>query len=354
MNRSTQSRRYNPPGMRPVNPRTSALSLLLLLTALPACKSEEAGETQEPLTTGDTDGDSDGTPTTSDTGGEPLRTDLFSEGCAQLFSCDCDEYGYADAAECEEVQATRYAGLLAVAEAADLKVDEACVKQSDVSLMRGCKSFSEVYEDGSFETALCDYYACSVVHGTVAVGQPCVEYGAVSDCAQGLACWDKVCVDLCQPLMLGEPCSGLQACAEGQFCSPDDMRCRQTSGAGEPCFGSDCAEGLTCSFSPGEGPVCVALSGIGESCDFSECAEGLACNYDEEAGTSTCGPLPKIGEACLGSCEEGAICEYDGVCVALPGVGDSCLGLGRDCARGLLCDNSNVCVPEQPLICDDD
>jgi hypothetical protein len=352
MNRMIRTRQHNPPGMRPVNPRTSTLSLLLLLTALPACKSEEAGETQGTLTTGDTDGDSDGTPTTSDTGGEPLRTDLFSEGCAQLFSCDCNEYGYADAAQCEEVQAAQYAGLLAIADAEDLEVDESCVKQNDIYLMLGCKKFSEISGEGSLGTALCDYYSCSVAYGTVAVGQPCVEYGAISDCAQGLTCWDKICVDLCQPAMLGEPCDGLHGCAEGQFCSPEDLLCRKTSGVGEPCISSVCAEGLTCSILPGEDSVCVALSGIGESCDFSECAEGLACKYDEDAGIATCGPLPKIGEACQSSCEEGAICEYDGVCVALPGVGDSCLGFA--CAKGLMCDDSNVCTPEQSLICDDD
>ncbi len=325
---------------------------IFALVAAPACKPEET----------------------------PLRTELFSEGCAQLFSCGCAEYEFADADQCAQVQAVQYAGLEASAEAAGLTIDLACLQQENIYLELACKKQSDFPEDGPSEDA-CNY--CNLVHGAVAAGQPCVDYGDINDCAQGLFCLDSVCVDPCAKAKLGESCRDFFGdCEDGLFCDFDSGLCAQPAGlgedcedspcdeglkcvfgefdapplckapvgAGQPCSGGDeCAEGLGCDFDTG---TCEPLPGAGESCNFSDCAGDLFCNYDPDTGEGTCGPLPKIGEPCQGPCEEGATCPFDTqVCVALPGTGQPCLEFS--CAKGSECDGATeMCIDEQALICD--
>jgi len=334
--------------------RLTTLRMVLLpifaLVAAPACKPEET----------------------------PLRTELFSEGCAQVFSCGCAEYEFADAAQCEQVYAVQYAGLEASAEAAGLTVDLTCL-QEDIYLELACKTASDFPDEGPPEEAECSH--CNLVHGDVAAGQPCIDYGDINDCAQGLFCLDNVCIDPCAKAKLGESCAdffgtcedklfcdygtGLCAepaglgqdcaegpCAEGLKCVFGDFDeppvCKAPVGAGQPCSGGDaCAEDLNCNFDTG---TCEPLSGAGESCDFSDCAGELFCNYDPDSGESTCGAAPGVGEACQGPCAEGAVCLFDTqVCVALPGTGQPCIE--RQCAKGSECDEDEKCIDEQPLIC---
>ena len=342
---------YHPAYMR-LTPLRIVLLPIFALIAAPACKPEET----------------------------PLRTELFSESCAQLFSCGCAEYGFADAAQCETVYAVQFAGLEASAEAAGLTVDLACLQQQDIYLELACKKQSD-FPEGPLEEEECNY--CNPVHGTVAVGQPCIDYGDINDCSQGLFCLDNVCVDPCAKAKLGESCrdffgacedalfcdspSGLCAqpaglgqgceeapCAEGLKCMfggfDDPPLCKAPAGPGQPCpGGNECTEGLVCNF---DTTTCEPPAGAGESCDFSDCMDGLYCSYDPDTGTGTCGPPPKVGEPCQGVCEEGAYCPFDNpVCVALPGAGQPCLEYG--CAKGFECDQkADACIDEQPLICD--
>lgn len=322
-------------------------ALLLLLVSFPGCKPEDAA----------------------------LRTDLFSAGCAQLFSCGCSDYEFVDAAQCEQIYAVQYAGVVGSAEAAGLTVDEGCLQKDNFYITLACKKPSDL-PDEPVTPAECSY--CSLAHGTVALDQPCVDYGDLSDCAQGLLCFDGVCVDPCAKLKAGEscgyafdncedglfcdfdnvcakvaaegePCDG-PPCADGLVCAYDLMtesgECRTPRGQGQDCSGNDCAAGLVCSLDSG---TCESLPGDGEPCDFSDCADGLVCDYDTATNTTLCGPVPKVGEDCTSTCEDGALCSFDGFCIAEPGAGQPCYQ--SLCAPGLECGEMEVCVAEQAQVC---
>lgn len=316
---------------------------------------------------------------------EPLRTDLFADVCAQIFSCTCDEYPFADANQCEQVYAVQYAGIAASAEAAGLTVDDECIKSdSDEVFELGCKTPSEYFNDDAPPDdgpPQCSY--CSTAYGTVAAGQPCLDYGEFSDCARGLLCHAGACLDPCAPIAAGQPCLDVPGtCAEGLFCNFELDRCEppaqlgescettycaadlvctfdgnaytceQAAGPGEPCDFESCQPGLDCVFDPnGDTATCQTPAGAGESCEFKTCADDLFCN-DDGMGGYVCGTPPKVGETCTFTCVDGAYCDYDGVdgvCKPLPGEGQPCIEF--ECTIGFECSEDEICVAEEPLIC---
>lgn len=306
---------------------------------------------------------------------ESLRTDLFSDGCAQLFSCGCIGTRFDDAKQCEEVQAGQFAGTVERAEAAGLMIDEACVQANDIYLRLACATD----EDEAPEE--CSY--CAVAHGTVALGQPCIDGDNSSDCAQGLRCDAEVCVDPCAKPKPGEVCRDpitldIADCEEGLYCASSGM-CAPVAGINEPCEEAPCAEGFLCialvgmpllcepleeegqecisPFSCVEGLLCDSESGTctprpgaGESCYSGDCTDGLSCNSDDGTGTGTCGPPPSVGESCSEKCEGEAVCSF-GTCTALPGEGEACFN--GWCAAGFKCGEDEIfCVTAQVLICE--
>lgn len=337
------------------------------------------------------------------------QPELFADMCAQLFSCGCQEYPYADEEQCRHVNAVDYAGVEASAKAAGLTVDFNCLLSRMPVSQFECKTLSElIEEEEAAEGPTCNY--CSLAYGTSELGQPCVEYGLFDDCAAGLACRDGVCVDPCAPLGEGDDCffSDLD-CGPGLYCNFDTGVCERLAGEGEPCASEfDCAEGLYCDFGA---EVCVDLPELGEPCPNFVCAPGLECASSDMGGL-VCGPLPGLGEPCDLDCQEPYVCAYDfdtdmAVCSELGKAGDSCLfvpcgpALGCDpntdtcqpypgpgqpcfdyecadgaycdwlldvcralpgegepcadgylCADGLECDSDDVCQPERPLICE--
>lgn len=314
--------------------------------------------------------------------GDEPRAELFADVCTRMFACDCREYPYKDLSECQDRQAIEFAGLAASAEAAGLAVDTDCLLSRFTVSQFECRTGSDVY--GGEDDPACWY--CSVVHGDVALAQPCTEYEAFDDCAAGLVCSHGLCVDPCAPLQIGDPCDasgdswlahcdeGLQCdgetdrcvalprvgeacdghCADGLYCDDDDV-CRRQPGNGDPCPDYNCAEGLGCNFDAEAGEdVCRPVVGVGQPCDARECADELDCVTDPVTLEETCQPDPGPGEPCRwGFCARGAYCDdLTDVCKAMPGLGEACVDRYPGCADKLECSEDSVCEPESPLVCD--
>lgn len=323
---------------------------------------------------------------------DPLRTDLFADICAQIFSCTCDEYPYADRAECERVLAVDHAGLRGAAEAIGLTLDDECVRAQHRDILdRRCMTSTEYGESGIWrEPPACE--SCSLAYGLVELGAPCTDYGGFSDCARGLVCHERRCVDPCHPLAAGEPCVDTPGtCGDGLYCRQfGDGPCVPFARDGEPCEWARCADGLACEYSETAGaelcrPVgtagapctagahcedgllcvydaaagdwlCRPPGGDGEPCVEGKCAEGLTCEI-EAFDARVCRPTPGLGEPCTKRCDGYAYCDHvvgvTGVCRRLPAIGEPCQG-GYHCDRNVVCDHeSGLCVREQPMLCGD-
>jgi hypothetical protein len=318
---------------------------------------------------------------------DPLRTDLFIDICDQIFDCTCDEYPYTDRAECERVLAADHAALRGAAEALGLTLDDECVRAQHRDILeRRCMTNTEYWEAGGPNPPTCE--RCSLAHGAVALGDPCTDYGGFSDCASGLVCHARTCVDPCRPLAAGEPCTDTPGtCGDGLFCLlHDDGRCVPFARDGEPCESAPCLDGLICKYSEAAGaslcrPVgmigapcfydydcqdgllcfddlaantnlCRSPAGDGESCEDIKCAQGLSCEF-EAFDARICRPTPGLGEPCTNRCDGYTYCEpvvgVTGVCRRLPGIGEPC---HHGCDRNVRCDlDSGICVREQPLLC---
>ncbi len=163
-----------------------------------------------------------------------------------------------------------------------------------------------------------------------------------------------------QPAGEGEPCERTEHCRKGLYCDPERGRCLAGPGEGEPCGdGVYCALGLACDF---ERIVCAPVPREGAPCALGErgpnvCAEGLAClrvSSGPGMRLGTCGPPPAEGEACAAEavCAEGLVCDFltDGrnVCVPPKGEGEPCMA-DRACVEGTFCDLSlRRCAPRRP------
>ena len=134
-------------------------------------------------------------------------------------------------------------------------------------------------------------------------------------------------------------------CYDGAFCVPS-AGC-DASGICQACL-EPCGETEICLVLDMLGPQCVEL-GMGrydDTCYFSFCQEGLFCESDQ----------------CT-SCKDD--CTGGGTCVGLPLSGPTCLieNIGQDggpcaqeentqeCGRGLRCDDSGICVPDDYMRC---
>ena len=168
-----------------------------------------------------------------------------------------------------------------------------------------------------------------VFAGTVAQGGRCHTY---NECEPGLYCNStlNLCPGTCQPRV-----------AEGGV-APNALAC---------------ATGLSGSFRPDAGTVCVAPVAAGQSCTAPPgsfqgppCAGATSCRAAADGG-STCQPLKSSGQACaifsFGECALDTTCASgtDGgfQCVALGRMGQPC-GDNLSCQKGLSC-RGNVCGP---------
>jgi hypothetical protein len=173
-----------------------------------------------------------------------------------------------------------------------------------------------------------------VVKGTIASGGACVSD---EQCATGLckqpSCGGSCCLGVCAvKAAAGGGCTQSSECVADATCNYDGSltgTCKPRAPRGEACkYNSDCQSGLTCDSTGSK--TCVELIADGHPCTpgGASCAE-LSSYCD---GTSkTCQPRAKLGAACVSDatslhgsgCVSYAQCK-NGVCVAIPTVGEPC------------------------------
>lgn len=245
--------------------------------------------------------------------------DPVQEICETQSSCSCSMPPYATVEDCVSSLNMQTEALKTLAQSQGLTFDQGCYDRSLSQFESlGCAT------DFNGTGLTCDSY-CAVLHGDKPAGAACTSNGGFSDCAKNLLCDGDTCRDLCARLGAGDVCAKV----EGDV----------TSSSGT------CADGLYCDYN--DTLTCTALKGSGEACEtFSNnCKDPLVCGQDAK-----CGPAPGEGEACVFSCAGDLLC-VGGTCAKAPGEGESCEMSGA-CATGLDCNDSQVCVTPEPLICE--
>jgi len=189
----------------------------------------------------------------------------------------------------------------------------------------------------------CELGTC--VPATVALGDACVTD---AQCPDGAFCDDEEAPARCRDrLPTGAPCGDDDACADGLCCASVDFadtgNCAPRLAPDAACvpfvLGAQCPDGQTCD---GELERCVDRPAkAGDACADDERPCGIAGLYCDLA-TSTCVPLPKLGEACGGPgasrCQYGwcdAVEGAPGVCRAFTAPAAAC-SHDRECG-GLAC-----------------
>lgn len=167
--------------------------------------------------------------------------------------------------------------------------------------------------------------ACDqIVAGTVADSGTCV---LARECVSSV-CNIPVCVvDCC-----AGSCAGSAPPVRGKL--------------GQACTLLPCESGAYCD---GASTTCTALFTAGTSCigDF-QCAFGLGCAG--AAGSKTCKPLPKLGEACPdGKCRDtGVVCNAAMTCTKVGLVGAACT-TAADCSQFYTCDPTGHCAEKSAV-----
>ena len=157
----------------------------------------------------------------------------------------------------------------------------------------------------------------------------CVECDDPGDCDDQNPCTDDACnTGVCANT------TNTAACDDGLFCTATDLcAAGACAGAGDPCAGQNCAEGLD---------ACVDCVGP------ADCADGNPCTEDVCTAGTCSNPANDV------ACNDGSFCTVvdqcaGGVCVgsgdACPGqicddVGDACL----DCDDASDCDDGEECT----------
>jgi hypothetical protein len=208
--------------------------------------------------------------------------------CNAVFSCQCEDYPYANPNECFGDLLESYDTVNDEAFLAGLLYDGTCPAQElDAIQQLACRGALPALPAGVCAPP------CNVWHGQQQAGFPCqvlassAELGlAWSNCGQGLTCTGSVCVNPCQsagPLpAIGQPCPAM-VCAAGAVCDPT----------------------LVCVAAP-------VLPGAGQPCLDGVCNASSVC----VAAANTCAALPVSGQPCIqGQCELNAMCNADSLCI---------------------------------------
>lgn len=216
--------------------------------------------------------------------------------------------------------------------------------------------------------------ACNaVLEGNVELGGECA---LDEDCAGVAFCKrdGNSCPGECTALLgAGETCSEDDDCAEGLACANGTARCAAPGRLGEPCgrvTDAACAAGLVCigvdsaRAQPGEcsDPEELFAAQLGEDCDLDNqvlCADELACAVVLPLATPArfrCMARVELGDECTfgvpSQCPIGTYCndvalsegDVEGVCARLPGEGDACdEASGQPCDDGLVCETDGLC-----------
>jgi hypothetical protein len=240
--------------------------------------------------------------------------------CEAIVACACSEPQYATVEACmADVDAAR-SEMKQAAASNGLAFDEECFDEllGRVEVLE-CGAPSTIDQLADF---LCPY--CNPVHGERAAGAACTVAANRSECARDLVCigvdgeGNGVCAPLCDQPAPGEKCrfkdpgggSGSYAsdCQDGYYCGASDT-CEASLSDGATCMSDNsCASG-NCNATN----VCSVPPGKGQSCDDLRCADPLVCDID----SSTCVDRPAVGQPCVfGACVDGARCDETDVCVA--------------------------------------
>jgi hypothetical protein len=232
-----------------------------------------------------------------------------------------------------------------------------------------CTAYEPVDAGCNFADRQCDPVTanCRFANGlyNCAARQPdggtCVYW---SDCLDGLACINSVCVQ--EIAKTGEPCSvnqGYPLCGADEFCRlPLGQTnvpgvCTKKAALGGVCSGyGTCLPGLRCSSNYSTGK-CVNLGSEGDVCwNYDDCRDELFC----DVSTSRCTAFPADGGDCgsQGSffrCAPGYYCDYtDDHCQKLLGVGEVCTSAtycqSNECLYGTLPDGGSAWQCEEACV----
>lgn len=285
---------------------------------------------------------------------ERVEAALSAELCDRMFSCRCEQgRRYDDRTSCEQdaaLLAERIESIPDLYPELDLTYDATCMGTIvDLYASVGC-SPTVPLEDPDVCTRPCHYF-----HGSRQVRQTCqLNDNGVSDCAQGLSCWDGACRDQCAEddvdsfAQQGESCFP-QGCAPDLLCDFNTETCQRAPQLGEPCPEGTCAGDLQCNP---DNTLCETLPLAGEPClgGFA-CAEDLFCepmDPNDPMFVPRCFGPQKLAASCRGhaQCESG-YCPV-GFCETKPRSGEACLA--DICADGLDCVDA-VCQAADAAIC---
>lgn len=158
-------------------------------------------------------------------------------------------------------------------------------------------------------------------------GERCMPF----ECAPDLYCYTSGAISVCRAReVAGRACDALEECAAGLTCAT--RMCVDASGPGEPCTRrGQCPAAYACDVTSG----CVPLPRLGEACGAHGCWEGdctggvcvargagAPCSDDRDC-VGWCDVDPVFGSECVDPVAEGASCRYRRECEA-----------GLDCRAG--------------------
>jgi len=238
--------------------------------------------------------------------------------CMAVVDCGCKDRSHDTVPSCRHSENIGWEDVRTRALEIGLVYDGACLRQQVEAIEAvGCE-----LEAGDDFGSILGVGICAAYHGDRALGEECTDVGGgISDCAQGLACWNEECVD---------PCAA-----------------SEHGGRGRP-FGFACAPVQRRK----PAGLCADPAQLGEECDSIGCVDGLFCDPEllqgDCCGLGMCGPLVSEGDSCL--IDEGcdtAMCEGE-VCVEGPVTGEPCLN--DRCLGNIECIDG-ICGPPEPAIC---
>lgn len=200
---------------------------------------------------------------------------------------------------------------------------EACARgEAYVARWRAC---GDVFAGAVPQGGACDWWTdCAGASGFQSCTDPDPDGCPTGTCVPGV------------PVVgVGESCLAAR-CDLDSFCDASSV-CRPRLETGIACAATDqCGLGQVCGLDTG---TCGPYPGVGEPCerDWGCRDAGAWCSVEGDARTGVCASEVGVGQGCdldLAWCQAGLICD-DGVCVALPGLGEACEG---GCAGDAFCE----------------
>ncbi|MCA9704621.1 MAG: hypothetical protein KDK70_02090 [Myxococcales bacterium] len=251
--------------------------------------------------------------------------------CALYYDCGCTEIypTHETEDECLELVTDGLLGRLEQGINKELDYDPTCLDASAELLEAlGCTTSDRLIVDADLERLYDAAVHCLTYSGDLPLNQECTPLPSAraGECEPGLRCDDGL-----------RMCFDAALLAEGQPCSSS---------------GQECDSGLWCDWSnSAQQMVCIRPVAAGSSCLYDTfCELDTWCDPQQDF---TCQPLPKQGEPCAGSFDEGG-CGYglrceQSVCVLEAGPGDPCDG---GCQPGLRCNDEGLCELREAVVCD--